>query len=211
MVPPLPITQPAAVEIAEPEPSSGRSGLLLIVGFFVVAAAVGGLAWYALSGKDEAAPPPAPPAPVATAPAAEPPPPPPPAPAEVVPPPPPPVAAPPAAEPPPPATPAKAATAKPAKRKSAKESAERKGPSQVDSSSYMTAPTPVVQPAPAPQTIDEIYRDRTARECEAGLGGTFCRESIKRSLCARQWSMYPPPGKQLCKQNTNEMLGGPGG
>jgi hypothetical protein len=121
------------------------------------------------------------------------------------------------AEPPPPATPAKAATAKPvarppaAKRKSAKDAGERKGSSPTDSSSYLAAPTPVVQPAPAPQTIDEIYRDRTVRECETGLGGTFCRESIKRSLCARQWSMYPPPGKQLCKQNTNEMLGGPGG
>jgi hypothetical protein len=71
-------------------------------------------------------------------------------------------------------------------------------------------PTPVAEPVPPP-TIDERYRERTARECAAGFSGTFCRESIKMSLCSKQWSLDPPPGKQLCKQNTSQILGGSGG
>lgn len=216
---PVTASRPAAANFesrvgALPEAMDASSkGPVILVGAIVALLLTAGAAWYWLSAPSQtetpAAPPPVAAAPpvieptverqattVVTEPAAED------IPAVKAPEP------PPAEESAPPPTPAKRAPAR-------KPAADRQGGKSVPSekpSPVQSVPAPVTVPTPprTPPTIDEIYRERTAQECAAGFSGTFCRESIKMSLCSRHWSLDPPRGMLLCKQNTNQMLGGGG-
>jgi hypothetical protein len=103
-----------------------------------------------------------------------------------------------------PEPPVEAAPAAPTKRKPAREPAAPR-PSKPDASAQPLPAAnhtpPVAETAPPPPpTIDQTYQERTARECSPGFTGTFCRESVKISLCSKRWSPDPPAGQRICAQ-----------
>jgi hypothetical protein len=59
----------------------------------------------------------------------------------------------------------------------------------------VVAPEP---PAPVSKSIDQVYKERSASECAAGLSGFFCREGLRNKLCAGKWASRPPAGQSLC-------------
>ena len=64
------------------------------------------------------------------------------------------------------------------------------------------APEPQAEAdAPAPpavNSIDQVFKERSASECASGLSGYFCREVLRNKLCTGKWSDSPPPGQSLC-------------
>jgi hypothetical protein len=70
-----------------------------------------------------------------------------------------------------------------------------------------TAPEPPAEPAPAPaeaeapppkRSIDQIYSDRAAAECEKGFRGLMCRERIRLRLCDGKWTDDEVSGMRIC-------------
>lgn len=65
------------------------------------------------------------------------------------------------------------------------------------------APPPPRNPA---RSINQIFRERSASECEDGLSGLICREKLRFRLCDGHWAAQPPPGQSICHQPENNVL-----
>lgn len=58
-------------------------------------------------------------------------------------------------------------------------------------------------PAVENKSIDQLYNERSARECATGLSGFICREGLRNKLCTGKWSSSPPPGQSTCYLPSN--------
>lgn len=62
---------------------------------------------------------------------------------------------------------------------------------------------PASEPRKPARTLDQVFRDRGASECEDGLSGLICREKLRFKLCEGRWTTRPPPGQSICHQPEN--------
>jgi hypothetical protein len=51
----------------------------------------------------------------------------------------------------------------------------------------------------AHRSIDEIYNERAAAECERGFLGLVCREKVRWSLCEGRWTPDEVPSMTVCR------------
>lgn len=62
------------------------------------------------------------------------------------------------------------------------------------------AKTVVLRPT-APNSIDELYRQRTAERCDEGLYGLLCRQRLRFELCKGKWTQDAHSGMEICRLN----------
>jgi len=55
-------------------------------------------------------------------------------------------------------------------------------------------------PRKVARSIDQVWQDRFASECESGIGGLICGEKLRYKLCEGRWKINPPAGQSICHQ-----------
>ena len=98
------------------------------------------------------------------------------------------------------------AEAQPSKSKARETRATAPGPATLRPPETTTAPSAEQAPAPAPEreapqatrTIDQIYTERVATECDKGFTGVLCRERLRHRLCDGKWTDNEVPGMRIC-------------
>ena len=98
------------------------------------------------------------------------------------------------------------AEAQPSKSKARETRATAPGPATLRPPETTTAPSAEQAPAPAPEreapqakrTIDQIYNERVATECDKGFTGVLCRERLRHRLCDGKWTDNEVPGMRIC-------------
>lgn len=53
------------------------------------------------------------------------------------------------------------------------------------------------------KTATQTYKQRSKAECDSGIAGFICRETLRVQICDGKWSSNPPSGQSVCFRQDN--------